>query len=50
MRRAKENIGRGRPTQVEGIGRIVGFSRGIRGNKRGARRKKTYARREKLAG
>lgn len=46
MRRAKENIGRGRPTQVEGIGRIVGFSRGMRGNKRGARRKKTYARRE----
>ena len=42
MRRAKENIGRGRPTQEDGIGRIVGFSRGMRGNKRGARRKKTY--------
>lgn len=46
MRRVKENIGRERPTQVEGIGRIVGFSRGMRGNKRGARRKKTYVRRE----
>lgn len=42
----KENIGGERPTQVEGIGRIVGLSRGMRGNKRGARRKKTYARRE----
>lgn len=46
MRRVKENIGRGRPTQVDGIGRIVGFSRGMRGNKRGAWRKKTYASRE----
>ena len=46
MRRVKENIGRERPTQVDGIGRIVGFSRGMRGNKRGARRKKTYASRE----
>lgn len=42
----KESIDRERPTQVDGIGRIVGFSRGMRGNKRGARRKKTYARRE----
>ena len=46
MRRVKDNIGRERPTQVDRIGRIVGFSRGMRGNKRGARRKKTYARRE----
>lgn len=45
MRRVKENIGRERPTQVDRIGRIVGFSRGMRGNKRGARRKKTYPRR-----
>lgn len=29
---------------MDGIGRIVGFSRGMRGNKRGARRKKTYTR------
>ena len=43
MRRVKDNIGRERPTQVDRIGRIVGFSRGMRGNKRGARRKKTYA-------
>lgn len=46
MRRVKENIGRERHTPVDGIGRIVGFSRGVKGNKRGARRKKTYARRE----
>jgi hypothetical protein len=32
---------------VDGIGRIVGFSRGMRGNKRGARRKKTYTRKGK---
>ena len=50
MRRVKENIGRERPTQVDEIGRIVGFSRGMRGNKRGARRKKTYARRENWRG
>ena len=42
MRRVKENIGRERPTQVDRIGRIVGFSRGMRGNKRETRRKKTY--------
>ena len=34
MRRVKENIGRERPTQVDEIGRIVGFSRGMRGNKK----------------
>lgn len=42
----KENIDRERPTQGGKIGRIVGLSRGMRGNKRGVRRKKTYARRE----
>lgn len=42
MRRVKENIGRERPTQVDGIGRIVGLLRGMRGNKRETRRKKTY--------
>lgn len=42
----KENIDRERPTQGGKIGRIVGLSRGMRGNKRGTRRKKTYARRE----
>lgn len=45
MRRVKENIGRERPTQVDGIGMIVGLLRGMRENKRGTRRKKTYARR-----
>lgn len=42
----KENIDRERPTQGGKIGRIVGLSRGMRGNKRETRRKKTYARRE----
>lgn len=42
----KENIDRERPTQGGENGRIVGLSRGMRGNKRGTRRKKTYARRE----
>ena len=45
MRRVKENIGRERPAQVDRIGRIVGFLRGMKGNKRGTRRRKTYARR-----
>ena len=39
----KENIDRERPTQGGKIGRIVGLSRGMRGNKRETRRKKTYA-------
>ena len=39
----KENIEGERPTQVDGIGRIVGLLRGMRGNKRGTRGKKTYA-------
>ncbi len=39
----KENIEGERPTQVDGIGGIVGLSRGMRGNKRETRRKKTYA-------
>jgi hypothetical protein len=39
----KENIEGERPTQVDGIGRIVGLLRGMRGNKRETRRKKTYA-------
>ena len=43
----KENIDRERPTQGGKIGRIVGLSRGMRGNKRGTRRKKTYAGRGK---
>lgn len=38
----KENIEGERPTQVDGIGRIVGLSRGIAGDKRGTRRRKTY--------
>lgn len=42
----KENIDRERPTQGGENGRIVGLSRGMRGNKRGTRRKKTYTRRE----
>ncbi len=42
----KENIDRERPTQGGKIGRIVGLSRGMRGNKRETRRKKTYAGRE----
>ena len=46
MRRVKENIGRERPTQVDGIGRIVGFLRGMRENKRETRWRKTYASRE----
>ena len=40
----KENIDRERPTQGGENGRIVGLSRGMRGNKRGTRRKKTYTR------
>ena len=43
----KENIEGERPTQVDGIGRIVGLLRGMRGNKRGTRRKKTYTRKGK---
>ena len=39
----KENIDREKPTQVDGIGRIVGLLRGMRGNKRGTRGRKTYA-------
>ena len=39
----KENIDRERPTQGGEIGRIVGLSRGMRGNKRETRRKKNYA-------
>ena len=42
----KENIDRERPTQGGKIGRIVGLSRGMRGNKRETRRRKTYAGRE----
>ena len=42
----KENIDRERPTQGGENGRIVGLSRGMRGNKRGTRRRKTYAGRE----
>ena len=42
----KENIDRERPTQGGQIGRIVGLSRGMRGNKRETRRRKTYAGRE----
>lgn len=41
----KENIEGERPTQVDGIGGIVGLSRGMRGNKRGYWQRKTYARR-----
>jgi hypothetical protein len=43
----KENIDRERPTQGGENGRIVGLSRGMRGNKRGTRRKKTYTRKGK---
>ena len=43
----KENIDREKPTQVDGIGRIVGLLRGMRGNKRGYWQRKTYARRGK---
>ena len=43
----KENIDRERPTQGGKIGRIVGLSRGMRGNKRETRRKKTYTRKGK---
>ena len=43
----KENIDRERPTQGGENGRIVGLSRGMRGNKRETRRKKTYAGRGK---
>jgi len=39
----KESIDRERPTQGGENGRIVGLSRGMRGNKRETRRKKTYA-------
>ena len=46
----KENIEGERPTQVDGIGRIVGLSRGMRGNKRGTRGRKTYASGWDLAG
>ena len=42
----KENIEGKRPTQGRENGRIVGLSRGMRGNKRGTRRRKTYAGRE----
>ena len=35
-----------RPTQGRENGRIVGLSRGMRGNKRETRRRKTYAGRE----
>ena len=42
----KESIDRERPTQGGENGRIVGLSRGMRGNKRETRRKKTYAGRE----
>ena len=42
----KENIDRERPTQGGKIGRIVGLSRGMRGNKRETRSRKTYAGRE----
>ena len=42
----KENIDRERPTQGGENGRIVGLSRGMRGNKRETRRRKTYAGRE----
>ena len=38
----KESIDREKPTQGGENGRIVGLSRGMRGNKRGTRRKKTY--------
>ena len=41
----KENIDRERPTQGGENGRIVGLSRGMRGNKRGYWQRKTYARR-----
>ena len=41
----KENIGRERPTQVGGIGNIVGLSRGRAGGKREYWRRKTYTRR-----
>lgn len=43
----KENIDRERPTQVDGIGRIVGLFRGIAGDNRRNGRKKTYARKGK---
>ena len=43
----KESIDRERPTQGGENGRIVGLSRGMRGNKRGTRRKKTYTRKGK---
>ena len=41
----KESIDRERPTQGGENGRIVGLSRGMRGNKRGYWQRKTYARR-----
>ena len=43
----KENIDRERPTQGGENGRIVGLSRGMRGNKRGYWQRKTYARKGK---
>lgn len=43
----KESIDRERPTQGGENGRIVGLSRGMRGNKRGYWQRKTYARRGK---
>ena len=42
----KENIDRERPTQGGKIGRIVGLSRGMRGNKRETRRKRPTQGRE----
>ncbi|WP_182429874.1 hypothetical protein [Lachnospira eligens] len=46
----KENIEGERPTQVDGIGRIVGLLRGMRGNKRGTRGKKNLRKWMGLAG